>query len=265
MTTPPMMTTPQYAVEPDIQEPPVTDWLEALGHGGPFERLPTAMAWNRAGLPLIGAVRRLIPCLKDADAEVRKHAVRALGNLGGQAHWILGALRAALRTTALTDDDDDVRNLARRAVLTAGPRPDTEVAALVDSLHDSLGVVRFHAAIALGDLGRTARAALPALIHASLWDEDPAVRIEAAIALWKIDRKTAPRVIPTLIEALDNANELLCWIAADFLGEIGSEAREAVPALQKALQRRFKIQLVRRGIMLALERIGQRAGVGRRR
>jgi HEAT repeat protein len=99
---------------------------------------------------------------------------------------------------------------------------------------------------------------MPALIHTALWDEDPAVRLEAAVALWKIDR-TGPLVIPALIKALADDNELICWIAADCLGQIGSEAREAVRALQQALRRPFKMALIRRGVALALERIDPHA------
>ena len=115
-------------------------------------------------------------------------------------------------------------------------------------------VLRFHAAVALGVLGRDARPAVSPLIHTALWDEDPAVRVEAAVALWKIDRNKGPLVIPALIKALANDNELICWIAADYLGQIGPEAREAVPALRQALRRPFKIGLIRKGVALALQR-----------
>jgi HEAT repeat protein len=49
--------------------------------------------------------------------------------------------------------------------------------------------LRFHAAVALGNLGRNAQPAVPALIRTALWDEDPAVRVQAAAALWKVDRR----------------------------------------------------------------------------
>jgi HEAT repeat protein len=91
------------------------------------------------------------------------------------------------------------------------------------------------------------------------------VRVEAAVALWKIDRKGAV-VIPALIKALGDDNEMLCWIAADCLGQMGPEAREAVPALRQALLRPFKISLIRKGVTLALQEIDPQAaaeaGVG---
>src|SRR5262249_4600638 len=137
-------------------------------------------------------------------------------------------------------------------------QPATEVAALVDALHADVDVVRFHAAIALGDLGPGGRAAVPALIHASLWDEEPAVRVGAAWALWKIDRKGA-LVLHVLVSALGEANELICWVAAECLGQMGPAAREAVPALLRALHRDFRLSLIRTGVRLALLRIDPQA------
>jgi hypothetical protein len=55
-------------------------------------------------------------------------------------------------------------------------------------------------------------------------------------------------------------NELVCWVAAEWLGQLGPLAREAVPALRQALHRDFKIPLIRRGVLLALDRIDPRGG-----
>src|SRR5262249_1347882 len=104
---------------------------------------------------------------------------------------------------------------------------------------------------------RSGRPAVPALIHASLWDEEPAVRLGAAVALWKIDHK-GPLVLDVLIRALGDANELICWIAAECLGQMGSAAREAVPVLRQALGRDFRVSLIKTGVRLALEHIEPR-------
>jgi HEAT repeat protein len=237
-----------------LQHRPLVDWLEALGHDSPFERSQDPSIWNQAA-PRLALAPILISLLKDPDREVRVRVVKALGTLGGQAHRVIPVLRAALKETALKDDDESIRSHAVHALLQVGPEPDSEVAGLADSLQNELEVLRFHAAVALGDLGAEARPAVPPLIHTALWDEDPAVRVEAAVALWKIDRTRAALVIPALIKALANDNELICWIAADYLGQIGPEAREAVPALRQALQRPFKIGLIRKGVALALQRI----------
>ena len=236
------------------QHRPLVDWLEALGHDSPFERGQAQSIWNQAA-PRLGLAPILISLLKDPDRNVRVRVLKALGTLGGQAHQVMPVLRAALKETALKDDDESVRRHAAHALLQVGPEPDSEVAGLTDSLQNELEVLRFHAAVALGELGPDGRPALSPLIHAALWDEDPAVRVEAAVALWKIDRNKGPLVIPALVKALANDNELICWIAADYLGQIGPEAREAVPALRQALRRPFKVGLIRKGIALALQRI----------
>jgi HEAT repeat protein len=236
--------------------PPLVDWLEALSHDSPFERGQDPSIWDQAA-PRLALAPILISLLKDPDRDVRVRVLTALATLGGQAHRVLPVLRAALKETALKDEDESVRSQAVHALLQVGPEPDSEVAGLTDSLQNELDVLRFHAAVALGDLGREAQPAVPLLIHTALWDEDPAVRMEAAMALWKIDRTKAPLVIAALIKALANDNELICWIAADRLGQIGPEAREAVPALRQALERHFKIALVRKGVALALQRIDE--------
>jgi HEAT repeat protein len=231
------------------------EWLEALGHDTPFERHQAPTVWDRT-VPLLAAVPGLIDLLKSPDPNVRSRAAMVLGKVGGQAQWALAGLRAALRETALLEADEEVRATAVHAVLQAGPqaREGGELGALVDSLLDELAVVRFHAAIALGDLGRQALPALATLIQVHLWDEHPAVRLEAGVALWKIDHRGA-LILPNLIKALSDDDEIICWMAADSLARIGPEANAAVPALRQAAQRTFKIGLVKTGVALALQRI----------
>src|SRR5262249_31713808 len=113
----------------------------------------------------------------------RSQAVTALGYLAEEIRRVLPAIRAALGEAALHDGDAGVRAEAVRAFLRAGPQPGTDLAALVDAVYSEVDLVRFHAAVALGDLSPEGRPALPALIHVSLWDEEPAVRLGAAMAL----------------------------------------------------------------------------------
>jgi HEAT repeats len=239
------------------QDPSLADWLIALSHDSPFEPPEANTARDvfcQKTSPPLTAVESLLSLLKDINRDVRLRAITALGDLGGEIRRVLPALHAALRHAALNDGDDGVRAEAGRALLRAGPQSTTEVGALVDSLHSEIDIVRFHAAIALGSLGAAGRPAVPGLIRAALWDEDSAVRLVASMALWKVDRKR-PLVVPALIKALDDANELICWIAVEFLGEMGPAALEAVPALQQILQRDFRISLIKTGVLLALERI----------
>jgi hypothetical protein len=67
-------------------------------------------------------------------------------------------------------------------------------------------------------------------------------------------------VVPVLAAAVRDGGEVLRWIAADCLGEIGPAARDAVPALRAALAQEGTLALVRQGLRLALERIEAAAG-----
>jgi HEAT repeat protein len=242
-------------------DPPLADWLVALSHDSPYGRPPSDAVRGEPSPPL-AALPSLLSLLQDADVSIRLRAVAALGDLGAEIRRVLPALRRALSEAARTEGDDRVRAEAVRALLGTGPQPATEVGPLVDALHSSLDVVRFHAAVALGDLGAAARPAVPDLIRAACWDEDSAVRVEAAVALWRIEQK-GTLAVQVLIDVLEDANEMTCWIAAEHLGRMGPEARDAIPALRRALGRDFRISLIKTGVMLALERIDPQAA-GRR-
>jgi HEAT repeat protein len=233
----------------------------ALSHDSPFGRSPAGAA-RLGSPPPLSAAPSLRSLAADADRDVRRRAVAALGDVAEDAWRALPAIRAALRDAAQADADAGVRAEAARALLRAGPQPATEVGALVGALHSEVDVVRFHAAIALGDLGGTGRPAVPALTHASLWDEDPAVRVAAAMALWRIDDVWGPLVLRVLTAALGDGNEMICWVAAEYLGQMGPAAAAAVPALRQALRRDFRLSLVKRGVRLALEGIDPRAPTG---
>jgi HEAT repeat protein len=235
---------------------PIADSLEALGHDSPFERSEGGVPQDPVARDLAANVKDLLLLLKDPDPQIRLRAVTSLGAIGAEAHATLPALRSALKSAALKDGDETVRTAAVHGVIQIGPQASSQVAALIEALQDEIDAVRFHAALALGDCGAAAQPATANLVHCVLWDKDPAVRVEAAVALWKVDNSHSPIAIPALIEALSSDNELICWIAADCLGRMGPAAREAVPALQKALQRPFQMGLLRRGVALALERIG---------
>jgi HEAT repeat protein len=236
---------------PDV---PLVDWLVALSHDSPLEQPPDDAARGRAAVPLT-AVPALLSLLKDSDRRVRLQATTALGDLGEEVRRVLPALHAVLEEAAWSDPDDAVRTEAARALLRAGPQPTTEVGALADALHSELDIVRFHAAAALGDSRLAGRPAVPELIHACLWDEDPAVRVGAAAALWKIDDNKEPLVLQVLTNALHDASELICWVAVDCLGQMGPAAQQAVPALRRLLQRDLRISLIKKAATLALERI----------
>jgi HEAT repeat protein len=123
------------------------------------------------------------------------------------------------------------------------------IEALVEALASPEAATRWRAAQALGESGPTAREAGPALI-AALDDPDFWVGEAAAVALRRITGETeaprerrnrgpraAPPVAPALQSLIDRMRDPASrWMAIVALGEMGSEARAAVPHLIEALE-----------------------------
>lgn len=229
-------------------------WLKQLDHPQAEERQKAVTAMLEVGSALTGLLPTLSESYATTDPATRAEAVGMLGEIGGQIITWLPMLRAKLKATVLTDRDDNVRTNSLQALIRLGPVSRSQVPALMDTLHDDLSYVRLNAAHALGQAGQEARDAVPALITVTLRDPDFRVRLEAAVSLWKID-KHVPPVVPVLIQALRHSDELVRWIAADCLGEIGPAAQEAIPALRAALEQPFKANLIRMSLELALQRI----------
>lgn len=160
-------------------------------------------AWSLASLgpPARAAVPALVGALADPNALVRLHAAGALGNMQSAAVPAVPALIGALK-------DDEL-----------GPGP------------GRVTYVRGWAASALGKIGPPARAAVPALTEL-LHDPSSFHRVQAAIALWRIDREVAA-TLPVLLEALEQRGESSKWAVIEVLGEMGARAQAAVPALSK--------------------------------
>ena len=80
-------------------------------------------------------------------------------------------------------------------------------------------------------LGRAARPAIPKL--ATLAEtSDPALAERAFLAMLEIG---GPETIPPLLKMLTNSNPARQVMAANYLGQLRSQARDAVPALVQAL------------------------------
>lgn len=233
---------------------PVSAWVALLD--SPEEELRRQAAQKL--LEVSAAIADVLPALsgvlRHADRSVRARATTILGELGAKMLASLPSIRAALRTIVLTDSDEEIRSSALRSLALIGPESQGNIGALVESLRDGLSYVRISAAHALGQLGAKARDAIPALTTALLYDGAPRVRLEAAVAIWRIDRRSV-RVLPVLMEALEDPDEVTRWVAADCLGDIGPEAAEAVPALQRALSEPMRSRMIRMSIALALQRI----------
>jgi HEAT repeat protein len=134
------------------------------------------------------------------------------------------------------DEDDKVREYAALALGRIAP----EAASLPVYRHEVVGAlaqalqrdtneeVRWQAAVALRRLGPEARTALPALKTAL--DDEEKVRNAALRVLFRLGREGVPLLCHALAkQALDVRRA-----AANYLGEIGPPAKDAVPALLRA-------------------------------
>jgi len=194
--------------------------------------------------------------LHEGDATTQAQAAMLLGELGGRLTGAIAVLRSSLEAKVLTASDPDLRTAASEALVRIGPTARSPLPVLIDNLKDDVSAVRWSAAHTLGELGLGALDAIPALTNRALYDSDARVRVVSAVAIWRIDKRYH-RVVPQLIEALKDPDEIIRWVAAECLGDIGPQAQESVSALEAALQLPYRTRLVRMGIETALERVRQ--------
>lgn len=124
---------------------------------------------------IVYAIKR---CLQDKNAKVRKHAVKMLGTLGPRAAQAV----FDLADRALNDTDPDVQRLSCHALGEIGPTSSAALPALVQLLRHSEEDLRLVAVQTLNILGDDSEMAMPALIQA-LKDQSTRVRKYAALTL----------------------------------------------------------------------------------
>ncbi|HEV3164424.1 MAG TPA: HEAT repeat domain-containing protein, partial [Isosphaeraceae bacterium] len=208
-----------------IGGPAVPALLDVLQGPNRDMRVCAAEALGEIGPPARAAVTPLIRAIEHPENEIvvgeilSGHAVRALGRIGPEARAAVPALNGLIGKEG-ADDFELVMALDRIGVPPVGK--------LLDSFlrdGDDSGVYE------LTCLGPKARAAAPAL-RGALMDKRPQVRINAAVALARID-PSATEAIPVLIEALNHLTDetLDVYLVPRALGWCGPRARSAMPAL----------------------------------
>jgi HEAT repeat protein len=196
------------------------------------------------------AVPALMRALGDEMWLVREAAAEALGKFGIEAKDVVPAL-----IIALGDEIWKVRRTAAEALGKFGPEAKDAVPALFAALVDENSQVSKSAAEALGNivkkavparnlaLGDEHKDVVPALLLRALGNEIGLVRKDAVPALIRAlgaaeaPGKIGKPAVPALIRVLENKHKKLYirQSAAEALGKIGHEAREAVPALLRVL------------------------------
>jgi HEAT repeat protein len=135
-----------------------------------------------------------------------------------------------------------------------GPRQGEAEAALEAALASADGGRRSVAARGLGWIGPTAKAALPRLVRA-MTDADVRVRVEAAWAAWRLDRR--PEAASVLASALRDPLAGDPVQAAAYLVDLGADAGPAAADLVEALG--HPNNDVRSRALTALRNLGRRA------
>jgi HEAT repeat protein len=228
-------------------------WTEEVRWTDPAAATCATVSVFQRAVEVAAALPAIADALRHTAGPTRASIAAGLGRLGGQFLAIIPRLRAALRNIVLTDGDAEVRAVALDALARLGPMATSHVPGLVEGLSDPAPAARAAAAQDLAQLGGKARDGVAALTSACVNDPDLSVRVHAGVALWRVCRRLYP-ALPALVEGLHNGDEMLTWTAADCLGDIGPEAKEAIPALHAAFVRASQ-RLIRTSIALALERI----------
>jgi HEAT repeat protein len=164
--------------------PAVPELVKLLKDADPQLKTGTLFVLAAIGPKADAGVGPAVELLSDADGDVRKTAGYYLGKMGPSAKAALPELKKWLAS-----DDEMTRLTGVWAVLRIEPGNDelakAAVPLLVKALTHQYAFVRVEAAMSLGDLGRTATSAVPAL-EAAAGDSHAGVRAAAKGALKKI-------------------------------------------------------------------------------
>ena len=143
--------------------------------------------------------------------------------------FIAGALVLALASTGSADI----------------PKP-TDVPPLINQLKTGPAKTRADAAKELGRIGQVKasyiKEAIPHLLRLAKEDKDDNGRKEAMIALGSAN-PDPDKVVPVMIEGLKAKNDQVKIAAAQALGNLGSEASEALPELRKVQEEFNKLSM----------------------
>jgi HEAT repeat protein len=235
----------------------VPQLIAALAADDPAVRWHAARALGAVGPGAADAAPKLAAALSDKDFHVRGQAAHALGQIGAASKKYVPELIARI-----TDEHASVRKQVIQAVSAIDPQDEKAAKKIADALSAAEPQVamaavrslaaygekalpttievlktakpkskaRYWACVLAGQFGPAAKDAVEPLA-AALKDEDPSIRMQAAMALGSIG-PAAKSAVPALAGALTDKLEAVQYAAAYALGSIGAE--QALPALKKA-------------------------------
>jgi HEAT repeat protein len=180
--------------------------------------------------------------LQSSDVQSRRAAARMLGQCGSTEERVVTAL-----TNSVTDQDLEVRMLAIDGLSRIGKPAAAGLPALKSSLHDSDPHLKVQAALAILKIESNNRDAESVLIAAM---RDGNGRVMLAVGMLGKDGAWA---VPELIEMLSHQKPQIRALAAQTLGRIGPAAATAKAALERTAQ--DSNPAVRQAATEALERV----------
>ena len=167
--------------------------------------------------------------LTNPDIRARWYACYVLGQLGPQASEAVEPLQKVLQQRS---EQEYVRGNAAWALGRIAPGAEAAIPLLMETIYSKGHIsVRRNSVEALGNLGVAAKRAVPDLLKL-LGDEDLVTRVNAAVALWKIDHH--PQAVPALVEMLRHGTPPAPYEAAVALGRLGAKPEVVAPALIEA-------------------------------
>lgn len=202
--------------------------------------------------PAVAAMRSLI---EDEDVKVRQTAVLGLAALGTKARELGGGKEVLTALTKLFQDKNaTVRRAAVFALGKVGLDDKKEIILLAEGLKDKDTEVRGMTVQALAQYSHEEapsewRQFVMTHVAEALKDKDRRVQLAAAKAL--VDETTY--AVPALLKLVETGQGSARVMAATVLGEIGADAADAVPALQK-LSKEGPLE-ARQAAQLALKKI----------
>jgi len=223
--------------------PALPELAHALWKGAPPVRAAAADTLAAVGAPALDLLRDAL----DADGpETRLAACRALGSIGATA---AGSVSALLARACDRKEEERIRLRAVWALGEIGT--DQAVEKLATVFTEEGGTIALWIAEAFGRMGRAARAAGPAL-RDELHRDDPELGIAAATALLEL-RMAEEQSVWALIRWLQEGDDEIAAEAALVLGEFGTHATSAIPALLHA--EKSENEELRRNAKLAIAKI----------
>ena len=136
----------------------------------------------------------------------------------------------------MNEKDNELVSDAALALAAIGPDAAKAVPSLAGLLAKEDPGCRYAAVLALGRIGPTAKSTVPALQKQI--GKEPMLAIASVWAIKPIDpanRALASTALPVLTKLVTAKDEILRVQAAGALGDLGPEARDAVPLLKKML------------------------------